>query len=115
MTARAPKRGGRREGAGAKPRAADGAATPLQVRLSAGERARLDAAAVAGGVSVSELVRDALEVYLYAHDAPARARYANAGDLIRVALEQLDPDDEQGELADLGREVIAVAERIRAR
>lgn len=111
MTRRAPKVARRRAPAGRAPAA--GLAERLELRLTPAEKAAWSAAA--GDGTVADLVRAAVNVYVDVLAHPAAARYGSPGDLLRVALEQLDPDDETGELADLGREVLAVAERRAAR
>lgn len=41
--------------------------------------------------------------------------YADVYDMLCVAVEQLDPDDMEGQLADLGRAAVALAEQVSGR
>lgn len=113
MTRPAPKVARRR--AAARAPAPAGLAERLELRLTPAEKAAWSAAADARGGTVADLVRAAVNTYVDLLAHAAAARYGTPGDMLRVALEQLDPDDETGELADLGREVLAVAERRAAR
>jgi hypothetical protein len=81
-----PEHGGRREGAGVKPRAEAVSGAALPVRLSPAERARAEAA-LRPGETVSGLLREGLEMLLAIREGK----------------------DDQGALAELGRRVLELA------